>query len=294
MLIAVPSDTPGGLDSAISEHFGHCAAFTLVNVEDGEIAEVTVVENSGHEQGGCMAPVMFLKEHEVDILLAGGMGMRPLAGFQQVGIEVRFKEDASSVRDAVNLHLSGKCRDFGEAQTCGGGGTSCDDHHHEPVQRQPIEGPADVREGRVVSFDYGLKDADDNLIDSSARSGSMRYLHGCGNILPGLEKALAGLEAGAHVVVKLPCNEAFGERDETRITEVPLDQLPPHAKVGAVVSGHNQDGHHIVLTVMEVSDDVARLDANHPLAGKDLVFDVTVVSVEAATPQEIEHGHPHA
>ena len=82
MLIAVPSDTTDGLEAAISEHFGHCAAFTLVAVADDTIGEVSILENLAHEEGGCMAPVTLLKERGVEVLLAGGMGGRPLSGFQ--------------------------------------------------------------------------------------------------------------------------------------------------------------------------------------------------------------------
>ena len=121
MIIAIPSDTTDGLEAVISEHFGHCAAFTLVDVTDQEIGEVSVLENAAHEQGGCMAPVTLLKEKGVEVLLAGGMGGRPLAGFQQVGIDVRFKENAGTVREAVELFISGGCPSFGDAQTCGGG-----------------------------------------------------------------------------------------------------------------------------------------------------------------------------
>jgi FKBP-type peptidyl-prolyl cis-trans isomerase 2/predicted Fe-Mo cluster-binding NifX family protein len=291
VLIAIPSDAPGGLEATVSEHFGHCEAFTLVGVDDGTIGEVTVLENAAHEQGGCMAPVMFLKQQNVDTLVAGGMGQRPLAGFQQVGIAVHFKEDAKSVREAVELFLSGKCRAFGEAQTCGGG--DCAGHHHEPVVREPITGPADVRPNRVVSFDFELKDGEGQLLDSSAQRGAMRYLHGSGKLLPGLEKALTGLEAGAHVVVEVPRAEGFGERDEKKVVEVPRAQLPPDARPGVGIVAQDAQGRSFSLTVLELNADTARLDGNHPLAGKDLVFDVTILSVESATPEEIEHGHVH-
>ncbi|MDX2438179.1 MAG: NifB/NifX family molybdenum-iron cluster-binding protein [Acidobacteriota bacterium] len=154
MLIAIPADTTDGLDAAISEHFGHCAAFTLVDVTDDAIGEASILENSGHVEGGCMAPVTLLKERGVEVLLAGGMGGRPLAGFPQVGIDVRFKEDAGTVREAVELFVSGGCRAFGEAHTCGGGVGGCDGHdhhhHHEP-ETVPIEGKANIRDGRMVT-----------------------------------------------------------------------------------------------------------------------------------------------
>jgi predicted Fe-Mo cluster-binding NifX family protein len=121
MKIAFPSGAPGGLDAELSAHFGHCEIFTLVNVEDSEAKEVTTTPNLPHEQGGCMGPVMLLKEAGADALVAGGMGMRPLAGFQQVGIEVFFSEGVGTVGEALQLILSGKARAFGPAQACGGG-----------------------------------------------------------------------------------------------------------------------------------------------------------------------------
>ncbi len=291
MKIAIPSDAPGGLDAAISGHFGHCDAFTLVHVEDEEIGEIEIHPNTGHEQGGCMAPVMLLKSLEVDTMLAGGMGMRPLSGFQQVGIDVYFKEDASTVREAVELFVSGNCRSFGEAQTCGGGGGHCGGHHEEVV-REPIEGKADVRDGRVVSLEFELKDNDGNLLDSSGRNGPMRYLQGSG-VIRGLEKAMAGQEAGAELSVTLEPVEAFGERDEAKIMEVPRSQIPPQIQVGTMVSARSPDGHQIPLLVAELNDDVARLDANHPLAGKKVVFELKIENVENATEDEIRHGHVH-
>lgn len=293
MLIAVPCDGSGGLDDPISEHFGHCAAFTLVSVEDGEIGEVSVVENSAHEHGGCMAPVQMLKAEGVEVLVAGGMGLRPLAGFQQVGIAVHFKEGAESVRDAVDLFLAGKCRAFGESETCGSGAGGCGGHHEAPVEREPIVGRADARDGRVVSFDYTMRDGDGNLIDSSRRSGPMRYLHGGGSLLPRLEEAITGLEPGAHTVVEIARGDAFGEWDQAKVFEVPRSELPREAYVGAFVSAEGRGGEPMSFTVIGLGDEKARLDGNHPLAGKDLVFDVTVISVESATPDEIAHGHVH-
>jgi len=133
MLIAIPSNAPGGLEAGVAAHFGHCAAFTLVNMEDSEIKDVKILPNMGHEQGGCMAPVMLLKNQGVDTMLAGGMGMRPLSGFQQVGITVYYNEGVPTVADAVELLANGQARAFGAAQACGGGGGGGDcgsDHDH--------------------------------------------------------------------------------------------------------------------------------------------------------------------
>jgi predicted Fe-Mo cluster-binding NifX family protein len=122
MKIAIPSNKPGGLDADLSEHFGHCDAFTLVDVEEGEVKNVEILDNAPHEQGACLAPVMILKNAAVDALVAGGMGMRPLAGFQQVGIDVYFSEGVAKVGHAVRLIIEGAARKFGPAQACGGGG----------------------------------------------------------------------------------------------------------------------------------------------------------------------------
>jgi len=289
MLIAVPSDTSDGLDAAISEHFGHCAVFTLVTVDDDVIGDVCVLENSGHEEGGCMTPVTLLKERGVEVLLAGGMGGRPLAGFQQVGIEVHYKEDSGTVREAVDLFISGGCRAFGEAQTCSGGEGGCgghEHHHHHEPETVPIVGKTDIREGRMVTIEYELKDADGAKLNNSAADGPMRFIFGKGQILPAIEKALAGLEPDAHVVTEVPAAEGFGERDETRIVEVPRSQLPPDVAVGAMVSAQDPKGRRIPLTVIHLDEKVARLDRNHPLAGKDLVFEMTVKKVEGIRGRE--------
>ncbi len=287
MLLAIPSDAPGGLDAPISEHFGHCDAFTLVQLDDGKIGEVKVVANGAHEHGGCMAPVMVLKNLSVDALVAGGMGMRPLSGFQSVGIAVHFREDAQTVRDGVALFTEGKCREFGTAQTCGGGSGHCGGHHeHEEPPRPPIEGKADVRRGRVVSLDFVLKNDQGEVLDSSQSSGPMRYLQGSG-VIASLEKAIEGLESGARVTVALEPGEGFGNRDDARIIEVPLDRLPADLEVGDTLSARDPHGETIRFIVLEVGAGSARLDGNHPLAGKAVVFDLTVVKVESALPEEL-------
>ena len=87
-IIAIPSSQPGGLDAPLGAHFGHCDLYTLVTVEDEDIKEVKIIPNVPHQQGGCMAPVKYLAQQGVVELIAGGMGMRPLMGFNQAGIEV--------------------------------------------------------------------------------------------------------------------------------------------------------------------------------------------------------------
>lgn len=121
-VVAVPSMHPGGLDSPLGAHFGHCDLYTLVEVSDGQVAKVRTLPNVPHQQGGCMAPVNHLAQHGVQILIAGGMGMRPLMGFNQVGIDVFYGAGAETVGDAVEAFLSGSLQRFTSEYTCGGGG----------------------------------------------------------------------------------------------------------------------------------------------------------------------------
>ena len=121
-MIAIPSAQPGGLEAALGAHFGHCELYTLVSVENGKVKQVQVVPNVPHEQGGCMAPVQYLSRQGVKKLIAGGMGLRPLMGFNQVGIEVYFGGQAQTVGEAVDAILEGKLPQFSQQHTCGGAG----------------------------------------------------------------------------------------------------------------------------------------------------------------------------
>jgi len=120
--IAVPSVGPGGLDGERSGHFGHCDVFTLVDVEDGKVKQVTTVANGEHAQGGCMVPVNLLASHNVNALIVGGIGMRPLMGFKQVGVDVFYDATRPQIRPVVEDLIAGKLQMIGDDQVCGGGG----------------------------------------------------------------------------------------------------------------------------------------------------------------------------
>jgi predicted Fe-Mo cluster-binding NifX family protein len=121
-LIAIPSTAPGGLESPLGAHFGHCDLYTMVSIEDKKIKSVEVIPNMPHQQGGCMAPVQYLADNGTNKLIAGGMGLRPLMGFNQVGIEVYFGGEFQTVGDAVNAFIKGQLPQFSQEHTCGGGG----------------------------------------------------------------------------------------------------------------------------------------------------------------------------
>lgn len=120
--IAVPSMKKGGLDGERAGHFGHCDVFTLVDVKDGEIAQVTTINNRAHVQGGCMVPVNLLSEHKVNALVVGGIGMRPLMGFRQAGINVYHDATRLEIRPVVEDLIAGKLPAISDDQVCGGGG----------------------------------------------------------------------------------------------------------------------------------------------------------------------------
>lgn len=121
ILLAVPSAMPGGMEAGMGMHFGHCDIYTLVTIEDGAVQSVETLPNVPHQQGGCMAPVQHLASHGVTSLLAGGMGMRPLMGFQQTGISVYYAGDYPTVGQAVQAFIDGKLPAFSTEFTCGGG-----------------------------------------------------------------------------------------------------------------------------------------------------------------------------
>ncbi len=120
--IAVPSMNQGGLDGVRAGHFGHCDVFTIIDVEDGQIKDVSTVANREHVQGGCMVPVNLLAGHNVNALIVGGIGMRPLMGFKQVGIDVYHDAERPEIRPVVEDLIAGRLAMIKDDQVCGGGG----------------------------------------------------------------------------------------------------------------------------------------------------------------------------
>ena len=124
--LAVPSEGAGGLDGKRSGHFGHCDAFTCVDIEDGNIGAVRVLKNSGHAEGGCLVPVQLLAQEGVQAIVVGGIGMRPLLGFQEKGIAVYHDAKHADIRPVVEAFAAGKLPRMEADQACRGGG-NC--HH---------------------------------------------------------------------------------------------------------------------------------------------------------------------
>jgi FKBP-type peptidyl-prolyl cis-trans isomerase SlyD len=151
-----------------------------------------------------------------------------------------------------------------------------------------------VEPNKVVSIDYTLKDDSGNVVDTSEGSEPLSYLHGASNIIPGLENALDGKGVGEEVSVRVAPEEAYGARDDAKKQTVPKNMFgEEEIRVGAQYHAAGPDGQHLTVTVVDVADDEVTVDANHPLAGYHLNFDVKVVDVREATKEELDHGHVH-
>lgn len=150
-----------------------------------------------------------------------------------------------------------------------------------------------IENRKVVTLEYTLTDEAGDILDSSKGGDPLVYLHGEGNIIPGLEVALTGLDEGASLKVEVAPADGYGERDEELLQTVPKDRLAEEAiEVGMQFQARGPDG-PVMMTVVKVLEDTVTLDANHPLAGKILSFDVTVIAVRDATLEELTHGHVH-
>ncbi len=149
-----------------------------------------------------------------------------------------------------------------------------------------------ITKDAAVTIQFTLKDATGKVLE--APKDPITYLHGgYGNLLPKLEEALEGQESGYQASVHLEAADAFGERDEGLLHEISKAEFPPGVKVGGQLEGSDEQGRRVVFQVLKIKGDRVFLDANHPLAGKALKFDVKVKDVRAASAEEIAHGHAH-
>lgn len=152
-----------------------------------------------------------------------------------------------------------------------------------------------IEDNLVVSMHYKLTDTDGNVLDSSEGSEPLNYLQGAGNIIPGLEKALAGKAQGDKLQVKVEPAEAYGEQNPQLVQVVDREafQGVEAVDVGMAFEARGSDGQVQRIVVTGVDGDKVTVDANHPLAGQELHFDVQVMDIRAATDEEIAHGHVH-
>lgn len=152
-----------------------------------------------------------------------------------------------------------------------------------------------ITKGKVVDMQYSLKNDSGEVLDQAPDGQPLSYLHGFGNIVPGLEKALDGLSKGDKKAVKVSPEEGYGKFNGDLKVAVPRSQFPKDVEIeaGMRFQAHSPDGHPVVYTVDSVVGDKVNLDGNHPLAGQTLHFEVEVVGVREASKEELTHGHVH-
>lgn len=151
-----------------------------------------------------------------------------------------------------------------------------------------------VEKDKVVNFHYTLKNADGEEMESSRERDPMVYLHGANNIIVGLEKAMEGRTTGDTFEVTVEPEEAYGVRNEGNIQRIPLKRLKGLGKImpGQILNLQTNEG-PVQVTTVKVGRFNVDVDANHPLAGATLTFDVEITGIRDATEEETEHGHAH-
>ena len=151
-----------------------------------------------------------------------------------------------------------------------------------------------IADQSVVSIHYTLTNDAGDILDTSEHSDPLVYLHGAGNIIPGLENALLTKAAGDSFKVSIEPAQGYGEHDETMVQQVPKDafQGVQNIEVGMQFQARSDQG-AMTVTVTGVDGDTVTIDANHPLAGERLHFAIEVVEVRTATQEELTHGHAH-
>jgi len=148
---------------------------------------------------------------------------------------------------------------------------------------------------KVITFNYTLKDESGNILDSTNEKEPLSFLKGSNQILPKLEEALDEMIIGSKKEVKIPAPEAYGEYSNEAIQTVKKEQFPEGAElnVGTRYVANSPDGKQMPFVITEVKEKDVTVDFNHPLAGKDLEFQVELIDKRDATPEETQHGHVH-
>ena len=148
---------------------------------------------------------------------------------------------------------------------------------------------------KVITFNFTLKDESGNVLDTTSNSQPLSFLKGSNQIIPKLEEALDEMIIGSKKNVKIPAKEAYGEYSDHAIQTLKKEQFPDGANLNVGVSyvANSPDGKQMPFVITDVKENDVTVDFNHPLAGKDLEFDVELVDKRDATPEEVQHGHVH-
>jgi FKBP-type peptidyl-prolyl cis-trans isomerase 2 len=137
-----------------------------------------------------------------------------------------------------------------------------------------------IENGKTVSVHYTGKLTDGEMFDTSEGREPLKFQMGAGQLISGFEKALQGKTIGDKVTVEIPADEAYGQIREDLVVSVPKSQMPGEVEVGQSLQAQNETGEGFNVMIKEVHEEHVVIDGNHPLAGKDLVFDIEVVDVQ--------------
>lgn len=154
--------------------------------------------------------------------------------------------------------------------------------------------PVMVEDDVIVTLSYTVK-VDGETVDSSDEGEPIEFIQGKGMVIRGLESALYGLGAGERRKFTVPPAEGYGDQDPDAIAEVPRSEFPDEIPLepGVELLLKDEDGDEMEAHIIAVSEKSVTLDFNHPMAGKDLDFNVEVIALRWATPEELDHGHVH-
>jgi FKBP-type peptidyl-prolyl cis-trans isomerase SlyD len=154
-----------------------------------------------------------------------------------------------------------------------------------------------IGKDKVVAIEYTIKNEQGDVLDTSSGRGPLVYLHGHRQIVPGVEDAIEGLDSGDALEIAVSPSDAYGERDPNAVIMLPRHAFPwpedEEIEKGALFRAYRPDGQPVIFSVVEASDEWVIVDANHPLAGQTLLIAVQVISIRAATTEELLHGHVH-
>ena len=152
-----------------------------------------------------------------------------------------------------------------------------------------------VAQDKVVLIHYTLTNDTGKVLDSSSGGEPLAYIHGQGNLISGLEKALEGKQAGDKLNVDIAPADGYGVRDPALVQRVPMRAFgnAKNVKLGMQFQAQSSEGKQQVVTVTGIQGDMVTVDANHPLAGENLHFDVEISDIREASQEELEHGHVH-
>ncbi len=146
----------------------------------------------------------------------------------------------------------------------------------------------------VVTLKYSVSVAG-QVVESSADDNPIQFIQGRGDVIPGLENALYGLSVGDQKEFDVAPEDGYGEADPDAIAKIPKAEFPPEIPLqpGVELRLKDEQGDELEAQIVTVEDEIVRLNFNHPLAGKELLFAIQVIDLRKATPEELEHGHVH-